>query len=33
MESDDWEEYGERYKLFTNSEGKQQGTVKELIWT
>jgi hypothetical protein len=21
------------YKLFTNSEGKQQGTVKELIWT
>jgi len=32
MESDDWEEYGERYKLFTNSEGKQQGTVKQLIW-
>jgi hypothetical protein len=21
------------YKLFTNSEGKQQGTVKEIIWT
>jgi hypothetical protein len=22
-----------KYKLFTNSEGKQQGTIKELIWT
>jgi hypothetical protein len=32
MESDDWEEYGEIYTLLTNSEGKQQGTVKELIW-
>jgi hypothetical protein len=33
MESDDWEEYGERYTLFTNLQGKQQGTVKQLIWT